>query len=439
MVGSGYSGVSIQSIARLLRQYFSEESLNELCRKVGFVLRQRMFSAFSFVSTLLWCMGSGDGATIADLHRQYNAHAEQPMAYSIFHRHLDRPAFLELTSQLWTEVNSSLLRRINPRLSEKFAGFRDVLLHDGSSFAVNSELKEVFPGRFTTTSPAAVELHATFSIRSSTFVNVTIAADSESEVHFRPDPEQLNGIILVADRAFQDFSYFQKIHINGGSYVIRGKESSKPIILEAQDEKGRRLTYLEGKPLDRKRLPRHNLDITVVLKLAGSNQTFKERMILLYRKGAHRKKCYQRLHTNLPRQDFSIADIDCLYRYRWQIEVLFKELKSHTSLHKFNTSKPHIVQALILASLIALSLKHLVLAAAQGHSPTPLSPLKAARCASHYLGSIFKSILTSSYDSITTEIQNAVGFLLLNAKRSSCTRDQSKGSLRMPIIQYKKA
>ncbi|KZW98335.1 hypothetical protein JL49_23955 [Pseudoalteromonas luteoviolacea] len=45
-------------------------------------------------------------------------------------------------------------------------GVHRVLLQDGASFALHKELAETFAGRFNTTSPAAIELHVTYSASS---------------------------------------------------------------------------------------------------------------------------------------------------------------------------------------------------------------------------------------------------------------------------------
>ena len=52
-----------------------------------------------------------------------------------------------------------------------------------------------------------------------------------------------------------------------------------------------------------------------------------------------------RLCTNLPRTPFSTALVARLYRFRWQIELCFKEWKSSANLHKCDAANPHIVGA----------------------------------------------------------------------------------------------
>ncbi len=48
------------------------------------------------------------------------------------------------------------------------------------------------------------------------------------------------------------------------------------------------------------------------------------------------------LVTHLPRADFTLEQVGDAYRLRWQVELMFKEWKSYTSLHAFDTSKANI-------------------------------------------------------------------------------------------------
>ncbi len=80
-----------------------------------------------------------------------------------------------------------------------------------------------------------------------------------------------------------------------------------------------------------------------------------------------------RLCTNLPRTPFSLDLVSRLYRFRWQIELLFKEWKSYANLHKFDTANEHIAAGLIRASLCAAVLKRFLAHAAQLVDGKPIS------------------------------------------------------------------
>ena len=59
--------------------------------------------------------------------------------------------------------------------------FQDIVIQDGSSFALKNKLRDVSPGGFTTIEPAAVEIHATYSGFSDEVCSVQIAPDKEAE------------------------------------------------------------------------------------------------------------------------------------------------------------------------------------------------------------------------------------------------------------------
>ena len=56
-----------------------------------------------------------------------------------------------------------------------------IVIQDGSSFALKNKLRDMFPGRFTTIEPAAVEIHATYSGFSDEVCSVQIAPGQEAE------------------------------------------------------------------------------------------------------------------------------------------------------------------------------------------------------------------------------------------------------------------
>jgi hypothetical protein len=64
--------------------------------------------------------------------------------------------------------------------------------------------------------------------------------------------------------------------------------------------------------------------------------------------------------TSLCVSDWSPKALRELYRLRWQVELVFKELKQHLSLEAMPSKDPHAVKVFAWASLIALALSRTV-------------------------------------------------------------------------------
>jgi hypothetical protein len=142
--------------------------------------------------------------SIADVQRTFNALTGRTLAYKPFHKKLAKPGFAEfmrlIVSHLLDELVTDALR---PMHHSALSLFDDILLQDGSSFAIHAALADVLPGRRTTISPAAVELHATMSLWSDQPLVLFVAPDTAGERDYLPQPEDLKGQLLIGDRGYQ--------------------------------------------------------------------------------------------------------------------------------------------------------------------------------------------------------------------------------------------
>ena len=197
---------------------------------------------------------------MADILWMFNWFTKKSVQYKPFHNQLAKPNFPEFLRRVLLRCLSKLSCNVLSVLPGiKLAQFRDILLHDGSSFALKNTLAKTWPGRFTKVSPAAVELHVTMSVFENNPVCITIAPDKESERHFVPRVADVCGRLLIEDRGYEDRTFFQAIKDAAGHFLIRGKTNIKPMVCSARDARGQRLPYLEGKKLSWRKLPRQHV------------------------------------------------------------------------------------------------------------------------------------------------------------------------------------
>lgn len=136
-----------------------------------------------------------------------------------------------------------------------------------------------------------------------------------------------------------------------------------------------------------------------------------------------------RLCTNLPRTPFSAGLVGRLYRFRWQIELCFKEWKSYANLHKFDTANPHIAAGLIWASLCAAILKRFLAHAAQRVGDgRPISTRRVAMCAHHILQELVRALLRGV--GLLVVLRRGLTYLLTNVRCANVAPEHRTGRLR---------
>jgi len=89
-----------------------------------------------------------------------------------------------------------------------------------------------------------------------------------------------------------------------------------------------------------------------------SSDTATFRLVGLRNEATGEYHCYL---TNLPAKRFSPTEVASLYWARWEIELLFRELKSTYGLDELPSSKPAVVEVLVLTSILSLVVSRVLL------------------------------------------------------------------------------
>jgi hypothetical protein len=165
-----------------------------------------------FLTSMIAEFSTGNPPDLAGLHRAYLRRHNSMSSYGSWYEKLDQRGFVAFSSECFQYVNKKLHADLFQSQEKLLDNFDDILMQDGSSYAINSHLSGVFPGRFTKKSPAAIELHAFFSLRYGNFVNLQIAADKESEYLFMPEScPSLRGTLSLFDRGYCSLKRLHKL------------------------------------------------------------------------------------------------------------------------------------------------------------------------------------------------------------------------------------
>ena len=177
----------------------------------------------------------------------------------------------------------------------------------------------------------------------------------------------VKGRLLLIDLGYYCFSLSERIQRNGGFFVSRVKSNANFEIASSHLVCRGQSVKLEGKKLQEilPKLKRQAVDLEVWVPIKrrpyGLWQTTVTKTFRLVGLRNESTGKYHLYITNVPREQLSPGDIGRVYAARWEVELLFKELKSGYKLDELPSSKRHVVEALVYVAILTLTVSRLLL------------------------------------------------------------------------------
>ena len=404
-------------IPKRLTSILNSTSITQLARKCGFMQRMRNISPTELVFALLNTLGTRSNINLSDIHKNLCIEHGKGINYKPFHNKLKKPELTQLLRTLTEQAAKEwLFEPLQQALPSEYP-FKAIEAHDGSSLKLHIGLTEQFPGRFTKTHPAAMELHMTMDLMSGGYNYLGIAPDSESERHYNPFAFEIKDILLLMDAGYFNIEYCYQADKHGGYVIMRTNGQINPDIIAAFDSQGTAIKALVGKKVKRVKLKKDQL---VDLDVKWSDKPGLHRLIAFWDR---KKSAIGYLITNLKREQFPAVKVCELYGLRWQIELFFKELKSYSGLKTFNTRNKSIAESLVWASMLTLLLKRFIAKVSGEIHKVMISTQKVARCANDWLPDILKALRSGREYRIKNQLRKWCRYLSEYACRSHPKRD----------------
>ena len=361
--------LSPDAIRTLLTSVFPSEFIDDCARECGVVERDRDMD----IKMLVWTLAvgfavGGETRSIADYRRAYNAATNQSIVASSFY---DR--FTENLHELLSNLLEHALEEVAAphHVSPEFDRFRDVIAADATIFRLQQLLTEF---EATHDDASGVMLYLVHNVTDQSVISDEITDETTHESTLFETGSWLRGRLFLLDLGFFKYRRFALIDQNDGFFVSRLKKSANPLITAAPQTLRGNSIDIEGSQVfdvvgD---LRRQYIDVDVVVGFkrreydgTRSADTKQFRVVGVLNPDTDDYHLYM---TNLPREEFSPEQIATLYRARWEVELLFRELKSRYGLEEFDTSKAHIVKIQITAALLTLVVSRAILRVLVDHA-----------------------------------------------------------------------
>lgn len=250
--------------------------------------------------------------------------------------------------------------------------FPDIVAWDSTLVQVADSLRGHFKG--TRAAAASLKVVLGISVWGLLPLVAKVVAGHRHDMILGPPTELFRkGTLLLFDKGFVAYvrlkeidraglHYLCPMRLNGGAEILAVRKAPAKVrkAVKRQRQPYRELNTKSYGVTLRSVLPKDKLirtpwDLDVVVR-GHKKQPVRVRLVIV--PGPEGK---QRPYlTNLAASAWSPSALTELYRLRWQIELVFKELKQHLNLTSVPSKDPHAVQVFVWASLLALAVSRTV-------------------------------------------------------------------------------
>lgn len=346
---------------------FSVDDLWAAARKWGAVERARKVDVPALVEATVLAM-SGLPGTQTTAFANYIHLTGETVAPSAFYDRFSEP-FAELMGDVSRRAIAAV-RAVAPeerdteQLGALLEHFRDVQIADSTCQLLKRFAAHWAPST-SPNRPASFKLHAIMSLKDSLPVEQHVSPQRDHDSPQLADDELEPGTLFLADLGYMDHARLIRLKRRGVHVLMRLKKTQNPQIRRVRTGKGSKLAC-RGMTLDvalatgALGFDRDRLDVDVAIDGVVDGVAVEEffRVVGIANPDDPNGDWYYL--TSVPSEVLTIEEVSSAYTLRWDIELLWKHLKTGAGLTAIRAWRKPAVLALIYAKLTAVALARLL-------------------------------------------------------------------------------
>ena len=341
-------------------------------RETGFLVRKRKLNPYYLVLTLLFGMSNHLKPTMEEIHRRYidfddSLKILESIRNQSFRKRFDNKLVIFLKSLLGHYIDETV-RQSPTHLKGIAQDFKDILVQDSSIIRICKRLYEMHPGARSRDNSAGLKIHAVYSAVSHSLKKAIITTERVHDAKMLEIGPEVENTLLLNDLGYYSLKVFSKIHSFGGFFVSRVKKNAVFKVITVNSGPSDFLSIVDKNCFKNikgdeffEKIPKRGVFDLICSFQIGEERVNKIKMPILQE---FRVICswnpiakkWQVYMTNLAEESFSADEIYELYRFRWVIELIFKELKGDYDLGKMLLGNEPLAYIHIYSMLIRFTL-----------------------------------------------------------------------------------
>ena len=346
------------------------EKILDIARESGFVERLRKLNPALLLYTLVFGVSTHQHPMVSEIHRKYKTMddsrtEDDKIRQQSLSKRID-DTLVKFLSQVFLACIDRMASTSSAELRDHYREFQTIFILDSTIIRLHAKLAALFPATRSRIAAGGMKISVLFNAVTHGPEMISIVSERVHDIKALKIGPWIKDSLILMDLGYYAHGNLNKIVEYGGSFVVRVKKAAKPMVISVVYSSSTDNPPVSGSTTLWKYLesiPQQGI-IDLVVQIGFKRRKYRKkqrrdsknvRVVCFWNE---EKSVWHTYMTNLSVQSFSADEINLLYRFRWEIEMLFKELKSDFELGKLLSSRNPVVMVNVYASLIRLTISH---------------------------------------------------------------------------------
>jgi len=357
-----------EQLSRKLTDFFSKEKISKIAKETGFIKRERIVKGSDFLDVLLFSQFDHSKLSLEEIAESMS----DSMQKQISKQAIDKK-FKPETVEFFKKLLELAINEINNegKKIDFLNQFSQVRIKDSTCFQLPKEMAEKYPGSGGNSSDACIRIQFEYDIKTGKILDLSLHPFNSQDISNAMETIeniQYNSLI-IRDLGYTSTKVLQGIMNQKAYFISRLIQGVN--VYELKDGKYVKLDFVKiYNYMKRYKLPTLMKEVYITEQMLKVNlliqkmpkELIKDR-ILKSEKEARKKgrqltkeyKSRAQLNlfiTNLTEKNLTAKQMHYSYMLRWQIELIFKIMKSVCEIHKVKKMKTERFECFLYAKLL---------------------------------------------------------------------------------------
>ena len=355
-------------LSHIMRQNFSDNQINLIARRTGFVKRTRKLNASHFLNTLMFSVANQANRSLPDITADLSEHFAINISKEGLHKRFNKQgvAFLKELVRYHLSHHAPLFKPAK-NFTRHFSG---VNIKDSSKFSLPAINSDSYPGfgNFSKTN-GLMNLQYEFDLISGNWKALDlVTTKTNDQLDSRNTIDSINqGELYIRDLGYITPFYLKSVIEKRAYFLnripaqaiihtlkkepIRWKNIKRRFEMTGAQALDMEILLYEREPVRCRLVVEPVSDTEYRRRLKAAHHSAKKHGVGITQE--HKLRCrYNAFITNVNKEILPLEKIRKVYYLRWQVELVFKTWKSTFEIHKVKKVKTERMECQLLAKLL---------------------------------------------------------------------------------------